>query len=94
MKNKRLIIILFVTVIILLIPLIAMLFTEEVNWSIFDFVVAGILLLSIGLLGEFVTRKINKTKYRIAIYVALLIVLLLIWAELGVGIFGTPFGGN
>ena len=94
MKKKRLIIIVLATVIILLIPLIAMQFTEEVKWSLFDFIVAGILLLSIGLLGEITTRKINKIKYRIVIYVALLVVLFLIWAELSVGIFGTPFGGQ
>jgi len=27
-------------------------------------------------------------------YIIVLIVLFLIWAELGVGIFGTPFAGN
>jgi len=27
-------------------------------------------------------------------YIIVLIILFLIWAELGVGIFGTPFAGN
>jgi hypothetical protein len=43
---------------------------------------------------ELVVRKIKKIKLRIAVCVALIAVLLLIWAELAVGIFGTPFGGH
>lgn len=94
MKNKRLIIIVLTTAIILFIPLIAMQFTDEVNWTLFDFVVAGALLLGTGLMCELAIRKINKIKYRIGICIALLVVLLLIWAELSVGIFGTPFSGQ
>ena len=94
MQNKRLIIIVLTSVIILLIPLIAMQFTDEVNWSLFDFIIAGALLLGTGLMCELAIRKINKIKYRIAICLALLVVLLLVWAELAVGIFGTPFSGQ
>ncbi len=94
MQNKRLIIIVLTSVIILLIPLIAMQFTDEVNWTLFDFIIAGALLLGTGLMCELAIRKINKIKYRIAICLALLVVLLLIWVELAVGIFGTPFSGQ
>ena len=93
-QNKRLIIIVITSVIISFIPLIAMHFTDEVNWTLFDFVIAGILLIGTGLMCEFTLRKIKKTKYRIAIILAILVVLLLIWAELAVGIFGSPFSGN
>ncbi len=93
-QNKRLIGIVLTVVLLLLIPLIAMRFTNEVNWTLLDFVVAAILLLSTGLMCELVIRKINNVKYRIAICVFLLVALLLIWAELAVGIFGTPFSGN
>jgi ABC-type cobalt transport system substrate-binding protein len=41
MKNKRLYIILALIGIILLIPLVAMQFTEAVNWSLLDFIAAG-----------------------------------------------------
>jgi len=94
MKNKRLKFILLTVVVLLLIPLIAMQFTAEVNWTALDFVVAGILLLGTGLIFDLVLRKIKNINYRIAITVALLIVLLLFWAELAVGIFGTPLGGS
>jgi hypothetical protein len=94
MQNKRPIIIILMSIFLLLIPLIAMQFTEEVNWTLFDFIVAGTLLLGTGLMCEFAIRKINKIKYRIAVCAALLVLLLLIWAELAVGIFGTPLSGN
>lgn len=93
-KNKRLVIILLTAVIILLLPLIAMQFTEEVNWSLSDFMVAGALLIGTGLLCELAMRKIKKISWRIAVCVFFLAVLFLIWAELAVGIFGLPFGGN
>jgi hypothetical protein len=69
-------------------------FTDEVNWTLFDFVVMGILLLGTGLLCELVLRKVKKTSYRIGLCLALLMLMMLIWAELSVGIFGTPFGGH
>lgn len=94
MKNKRLKIFLTVVAIILLIPLIAMQFTDEVSWTLLDFVIAGALLFGSALMCELVIRKVNKIKYRIAICLALLVVLLLTWAELAVGIFGTPFAGS
>ncbi len=93
-RNKRLTGIVLTVALLLLVPFIAMQFTNEVNWSLFDFVVAGVLLLGTGLLCELVMRKVSKIGYRIAICVVLLTVLLLIWIELAVGIFGTPFAGS
>ena len=87
MQNKRLFIILIISLIPLLIPLIAMQFTNDVNWTIFDFAIASILLVGTGLLCEFILRKVKKTNYRIALCLATLIMLFLIWAELAVGIF-------
>ncbi len=52
------------------------------------------LLLGTGLICELVIRKINKIHYRIAICAAILAGLILIWAELAVGIFGTPLSGT
>jgi hypothetical protein len=94
MKKKRLVGIGLTVVLILLIPLIAMQFTDEVNWTLLDFVVAGVLLLAAGLMSELVIRKVNKMEHRIAIYLAILVAFLLIWAELAVGIFGTALAGS
>jgi peptidoglycan/LPS O-acetylase OafA/YrhL len=94
MKNKRPIIILLVVAFILLIPFIAMQFTNEVNWNLFDFIAAAVLLLGTGLLCEFVMRKVKKNTHRIIICFALLLVLLLIWVELAVGIFASSIAGE
>ena len=94
MKNKRLKFILLIVISLLLIPLIAMQFTDEVNWTPLDFVFAGILLLATGLIFDLVIRKVKNIKYRIAILIILLLGLFLIWAELAVGVFGTPFSGS
>jgi hypothetical protein len=80
--------------VILLIPLIAMQFTEEVKWTLSDFLVMGFLLVGTGLLCEFVIRKVRKINLRIAFCFLLLLAFLIIWAELAVGIFGTPFAGQ
>lgn len=88
MKNKSLKIIITAVAILLLIPFIAMQFTDEVSWTIFDFIVMGILLLSTGFLCELTLRKVTKAKYRIVLCIAILAVFLIIWAELAVGIFG------
>lgn len=93
-KNKRFIGILTAIVLLLFIPLIAMQFTDEVNWALSDFVVMGVLLIGTGLLCELVLRKVGKTSWRIALCMVLLLVFFLIWAELAVGIFGTPLAGQ
>ena len=93
-KNKRLTAIVLTVVLLLLVPLIAMQFNTGVDWSPFDFAIAAVLLLGTGLLCELVMRKVKKVKYRIAVCAALLLVLFLVWAELAVGIFGTPFAGS
>jgi hypothetical protein len=79
---------------LLLVPLIAMQFTSEVNWTLSDFVVAGVLLFGTGIMCELVMRKVKEVEKRIVICGVILIVLFLIWAELAVGVFGTPFAGS
>ena len=93
-KNKRLTIILLAVPVLLMIPFIGMQFTNEIDWSPFDFLVMGILLLSAGIVLEIVLRKISGKQNRIALIAIIVIVFLLIWAELAVGIFGTPFAGS
>ena len=94
MKNKRLSIILASSVLLLFIPFVAMQFTNEVNWNMSDFVIMGALLLSMGLAFEFTLLKISSIKYTIIIGATIFVVCFLIWAELAVGLFGTPFAGS
>lgn len=92
--NKRLIIILTAALLLLLTPLVVMQFTDEVQWTPFDFLVAGGMLSGMGILIEFAFRKVRTTQSRIAVIAILLTLFILTWIELAVGIFGTPFGGN
>lgn len=93
-QNKRIMTIVLIVALILLIPLVAMQFTDEVRWDMFDFVVMGVLLLVTGLLCEIAIRKVKPLNFRIGIIAVILITFLLMWAELAVGIFGTPFAGS
>jgi hypothetical protein len=79
---------------LLLIPLIAMQFSSEVNWKVSDFIVMGLLLLGVGLASELVLRRVKQAKYRVLLGAAVLVVFLLLWAELAVGIFDSPFAGS
>jgi uncharacterized membrane protein YadS len=92
--NKRRIGVALGVAFLLLIPLAAMQFTKEVQWTLGDFIVAGVLLLGAGLTFELIARKIQKTGFKIAAFAVTFLALALIWAELAVGVFGTPFAGN
>lgn len=89
MQNKRIIGIVLAVALLLLINFIA-----KAPWSLFDYILAGVLMIGAGLMFEFVMRKVTKIEYRIGIFAALLIGFLLIWIEIAVGLFGTPFAGN
>lgn len=94
-QNKRLFTILGIATGILLLPLIGMQFPNTgVDWSLSDFIIGGILLFGTGLCIELVLRKIKSKWSRILICLAVFAVLVLVWAELAVGIFGTPFAGS
>ena len=90
--SKRLAFMLGIATIILIIPLIAMQFTTEVNWDISDFIIAGLLLYGTEIIIDFILAK--SKKYKTVLIVAILVLLLLIWAEMAVGIFGSPIAGS
>lgn len=62
-------------------------------WDSFDFAVMGTLLFVLGIALAVVTTKV-ESKYRTAAVAAILLMFFLVWAELAVGIFGTPFAGS
>lgn len=92
--QKRIGTIAIIVAALLMIPFIAMWFTSEVNWNWGDFVIAGILLFAGGLAIDLVIRRVKERNSRTAVIVFIVIIFLLIWAELAVGIFGTPFAGS
>lgn len=89
MKNKSIMWIALVTAFLLMIPFVAMQFSDEVNWNWFDFAVAGVLLFGSGLAYELITRKAGNAAYRAAVGVAVATALLLVWINLAVGIIGS-----
>ena len=72
----------------LLLPLVAMQFTSEVDWDSMDFVVFGLMLLVVCGGYELATRLTGKKAYRLAAGIVLLGVFFLIWVQLAVGIIG------
>lgn len=92
--TKRLIVWAGAVVLMLMVPLVAMQFTDEVVWTSSDFIIAGVLLFGAGLAYVLATANVNSSKRKIFIGVAIAVVFFLIWAELAVGLFGTPFAGS
>lgn len=80
--------------ILLLVPFVAMQFSTEVNWTDGDFAIGAFLLFSTALLIEALLRIFLKTSHRLIAAGIVLFALVLIWAELAVGLFGTTFAGN
>ena len=74
---------------ILMVPLVVMLFTDEVNWGLFDFIVMGILLFGTGLTYVLISRISDSIAYRTAVGIAVVAGLFLIWFNLAVGIIGS-----
>ena len=73
----------------LCIPLLAMQFTEEVQWSPSDFLIMGGALAFIAFAYEFISRKSEKRFYRIASAIGLAGAFLLFWVNAAVGIIGS-----
>lgn len=92
MMNKKWVV--FSPLLLLLLPLIGMFFSNEINWSFFDFIIMGILILSLSFSIKQVLKTTKNINYRILIIAVILILFLIIWAELAVGVFDTPFAGS
>lgn len=74
---------------LLLLPLVAMQFSPEVDWSLADFVMFGGMLLVACGSYELATRQSRHTAYRAAAAVALATGFALVWINLAVGIIGS-----
>ena len=87
-RRKRIIGLVVIVALILLIPLVAMQFTSEVNWTAFDFVFAGAILFGTGLTIELIAMRSFNNAYRAAVGIVAMAGLLLIWINGAVGIIG------
>ncbi len=74
---------------VLLVPLIAMQFTDEVNWDETDFIVFGAMLAAACGTYELAARTTRNTAYRAGFGIALAAAFLLVWMNLAVGIIGS-----
>jgi len=77
------------TALLLLIPLSAKMFVADMAWSLFDFIAAGVLLFGAGLTFTLLARLGDTGAYRLAVGVAVAAGLLLVWANLAVGLVGS-----
>ena len=82
MKKK-----IFYPLIILIIPLVGTIFSDQIDWEILDFLVMGTLLIIIGIALSAVSQKIKNSKKKFFYSLIILFVFFLIWAELAAGIF-------
>lgn len=75
--------------VLLAVPLVAMKFTDQVVWTLSDFVIMGGLVVGTGALFELALMKTNDGVYRLAAGVALGAAFLLFWINGAVGIIGS-----
>jgi hypothetical protein len=76
-------------VLILLLPALAMQFTEEVAWGLADFALVGAMLFVACGTYELAARVTGNKAYRAAVGVALTTAFILVWMNLAVGIIGS-----
>lgn len=75
------------------IPALAMIWTDQVNWYLLDFCIMGAIVLALSVTIRLIRRFLpNRQKWIYIFFVIILFILL--WAELGVGIFDSPIAGN
>lgn len=79
---------------LLLIPFIGNIFSNQVNWSLFDFIIMGLVLGILGIIIHFILEKVRDKTFRIVPIIFVLIIFLMIWVELAVGVFGSPIAGS
>ncbi|AKK74903.1 membrane protein [Chryseobacterium gallinarum] len=93
-QKQKTLAIYIVPLILLCIPLLGNLFSSEVRWSASDFLIAGVLLFTTAFLINLVRNKIKKQSRKTLACILILLALALIWLELAVGVFGSPFAGS
>ena len=75
--------------VLLIAPLVAMQFTDEVNWTASDFLFAAVLLVGTGVIIELTLRLRSDWFYRAGVITAVVAALLIVWLTGAVGIIGS-----
>ena len=79
---------------LLLVPLLAMLFTDQIQWDVRDFAVMSVLLAGVGMASYLVVSGIKQNSRQTWIGLLLIAIVLTLYVELAVGIFGSPIAGS
>ena len=79
---------------LLVFPLFFNIILDDFNWSVFDFAVMGSMLIFVGIALELVSSLIKGSRKKEILYGLIILLFLLLWAELGVGIFYSRFAGD
>lgn len=94
MQAKNIIRSILAAELILLVPLVAMQFGDEWDWGVADFIIIGILLAGVGVAYQLIINGVKNNHRQAVVGIILAAAMVLIWIELAVGIFGTPFAGS
>lgn len=86
-RRQRVIRVVFAPAVLLLVPLIAGLFTEA-QWDLADYVVAAALLVGGGLTYAALASRVRSVPRRVIVAFSVGFVVALVWAELAVGLVG------
>jgi hypothetical protein len=92
--TKRRKLLLLIVCALLLLPVLGLWISEEVNWGLVDFIIAGVLLLGFGFLVDLACEKIQGRRARLITVLCVIVFFILVWGELAVGLFGTPWAGD
>ena len=92
-QSKNKLIKIFFPLLVLLIPLVGVIFFD-LDWSGFDFLVMASFILSLSISVNLILYCFKSSRLKLLLVFISVILFLLIWIELAVGIFGTPFAGS
>ena len=83
----------WITVAVLLVVFLASLLSDQVTWSIYDFLIGGGLIFVFATIETILLNKL-KSKHRLFVVLFVLLVFLILWAEMAVGLFDSPLAGS
>ena len=92
-KNKGFIIYASALIVFIL-PLILSFYIEDFNWSLFDFLWAGILIFGLAFALHFILKITANRKTKMLLLLGCFLFFVLLWLELAVGVFGSPIAGH
>jgi hypothetical protein len=94
MKKQNIIRSILAAELVLLIPLVAMQFSDEWDWRVPDFIIIGILLAGVGFAYQLIVTGVKNNPRQAIIGIVLAAAMILLWVEMAVGLFGSPIAGS